>query len=133
MKKSIALCMIISGAINGSTAPVTLPTMSGAQREAQEDKDHAHATAKIAEHFSQLVTNFFKIAQNHHNSAEVGYNVAGILDNIIKIGLECIKRFNISSDCSTQELELLIMKLEAELYEQLNGIVIKRSKELLLP
>jgi hypothetical protein len=140
MKKSMIFMLVTAGGTTfSSPVPLTIPTTipaSLAASDAQHKQEHAAATAKIADHFSQLVTNFFKIVQNHHNSAEVGYNIAGIFDNIIKIGLECMKRGALSADSSPEEIERfiaqLIAHLEAELHEQLGSVVVKRSQELLI-
>jgi hypothetical protein len=136
MRKPILFLLIAAGGpLCASTVPLNLPTTIPVplSSDAQHKQEHAAATAKIADHFSQLVTNFFKIVQNHHNSAEVGYNIAGIFDNIIKIGLECMKRGGISPESSAEEVEQLIALIEAEMDEILNAIVVKRSRELLLP
>lgn len=135
MKKiNILLMGIITinlhGAIIQTPIPVTKP-LSIAEKEKLDDQQYEESTAKIADYFSQLVGNFFKIVQDRHNSAEVGYNVAGIFDNIIKIGLECMKRSPHTHEWTKEEVENFIKKLEAELHEVLNSIMIKRSKELL--
>lgn len=83
---AIICCIDIYGNNHSVRSPKPL-TYDEVQKQNYEKQK-----SELCGYFSQLVSNFLNIVQNPHNSAQVSGNIAGALDNIVKIAMSCVGR-----------------------------------------
>jgi hypothetical protein len=80
--------------------------------------------------FAQIVGNFFNIVQNPKSAAVVGGNVAAIVHTIVDTAVEAMRRGELSTDPSPEEIEAFSHKIADTVSDQVSRSIIIRSCEI---
>lgn len=129
----VSACIVNAQIINQPLGSST--SLDYDQRQKQE---YEHQKAQLCGYFSQLVSNFLNIVQRPHDSAHVSGNIAGALDNIVKIAMNCVGRAvsrikRSGAALTPEDIEQIkdMMRQELAQYEDVIRAAVMKSSEQL--
>ncbi len=95
----------------------------------ETDKKQNDNDDQVLAKFASIAQHFFNIVKDPENSSNVAPNLIGMLEGIVSIGAEVMKRSNLTPDSDLHDIAAYVAQLNDDMKQDMLSVIIKRKKQ----